>query len=129
MARVIYFNLLTDGVIALLIVYTKAKFDNLPTAFLLQLWQTLRCSSFKTICCNRCAFKTGKFARVTKVESTMAARVRQSVGVTLAKFASLLGVSVRTLQEWEQGRREPTGAAKTLLTIALRTPEVLRAVV
>ncbi len=36
-ARVIYFNLLADGVIALFIVYTKAKFDNLPTAFLLQL--------------------------------------------------------------------------------------------
>jgi len=36
-ARVIYFNLLADGVIALFIVYIKAKFDNLPTAFLLQL--------------------------------------------------------------------------------------------
>ena len=36
-ARVIYFNLLVDGVIALFIVYTKAKFDNLPTTFLLQL--------------------------------------------------------------------------------------------
>ncbi len=59
----------------------------------------------------------------------MASKVRQSVGVTQAKFAALLGVSVRTLQEWEQGRREPTGAAKTLLTIALRTPEALQAVV
>ncbi len=36
-ARVIYFNQLADGVIALLMVYTKAKFDNLPPAFLLQL--------------------------------------------------------------------------------------------
>lgn len=36
-ARVIYFNQLADGVIALLMVYTKAKFDNLPAAFLLQL--------------------------------------------------------------------------------------------
>lgn len=36
-ARVIYFNLLTDGVIALFIVYTKTKFDNLPSSFLLQL--------------------------------------------------------------------------------------------
>ncbi len=36
-ARVVYFNLLNDGVIALLIVYTKTKFDNLPTTFLLQL--------------------------------------------------------------------------------------------
>jgi putative transcriptional regulator len=74
-------------------------------------------------------FKEGKFARVTQIEPTMASKVRQSVGVTQAKFAALLGVSVRTLQEWEQGRREPTGAAKTLLAIALRTPEALRAVV
>lgn len=74
-------------------------------------------------------FKAGKFARVTQIEPTMASKVRQSVGVTQAKFAALLGVSVRTLQEWEQGRREPTGAAKTLLAIALRTPEALRAVV
>ena len=74
-------------------------------------------------------FKAGKFARVTQIEPTMAAKVRHSVGVTQAKFATLLGVSVRTLQEWEQGRREPTGAAKTLLTIALRAPEALRAVV
>lgn len=74
-------------------------------------------------------FKAGNYARVTKIEPTMAARVRQSVGMTQAKFAALLGVSVRTLQEWEQGRREPTGAAKTLLAIALRTPEALRAVV
>ena len=36
-ARVIYFNLLADGVIALLMVYTKAKFDNLPTSFLIRL--------------------------------------------------------------------------------------------
>jgi putative transcriptional regulator len=74
-------------------------------------------------------FKEGKFARVTQIEPTMASKVRQSVGVTQAKFAALLGVSVRTLQEWEQGRREPTGAAKTLLAIALRSPEALRAVV
>jgi putative transcriptional regulator len=74
-------------------------------------------------------FKAGKFARATQIEPTMASKVRQSVGVTQAKFAALLGVSVRTLQEWEQGRREPTGAAKTLLAIALRSPEALRAVV
>jgi putative transcriptional regulator len=74
-------------------------------------------------------FKAGKFASITQIEPTMASKVRQSVGVTQAKFAALLGVSVRTLQEWEQGRREPTGAAKTLLAIALRSPEALRAVV
>jgi putative transcriptional regulator len=44
-----------------------------------------------------------------------------------AQFAQLLGVSVRTLQDWEQGRREPSGAAKTLIRIATRRPDVLRA--
>ena len=48
------------------------------------------------------------------------------VGVSQSAFAQLLGVSVRTLQEWEQGRREPSGAAKTLLRIAMRSPEAIR---
>lgn len=51
---------------------------------------------------------------------------RKNSGLSQAEFAKLLGVSVRTLQEWEQGRREPSGAAKTLITIAERRPEVLR---
>jgi putative transcriptional regulator len=43
-----------------------------------------------------------------------------------SQFATLLGVSKRTLQDWEQGRREPSGAAKTLLRVAELHPEVLR---
>jgi putative transcriptional regulator len=43
------------------------------------------------------------------------------------EFAELLGVSARTLQDWEQGRREPTGAARTLLKVAVKHPKVLRA--
>ena len=53
---------------------------------------------------------------------------RQSVGLSQSRFAQLLGVSVRTLQDWEQGRREPSGAALTLLRVAERYPEVLREV-
>lgn len=64
--------------------------------------------------------------RVTKVAVTAATEARMKVGVSQSAFAQLLGVSVRTLQEWEQGRREPSGAAKTLLRIALRSPEALR---
>lgn len=41
------------------------------------------------------------------------------------KFAAMLGVSIRTLQEWEQGRRKPSGAAKSLLKIASFAPEVV----
>jgi putative transcriptional regulator len=42
-----------------------------------------------------------------------------------ARFAALLGVAVRTLQEWEQGRRQPSGAAQALIAIAFRHPEVI----
>ena len=72
--------------------------------------------------------KAGKAARTTAVALTAAADARAKVGVSQSEFATLLGVSVRTLQDWEQGRREPSGAAKTLLRIAASTPEAIRLV-
>lgn len=51
---------------------------------------------------------------------------RYRVRMSQSEFARLLGVSVRTLQEWEQGRREPSGAARSLIRIAQERPEVLR---
>lgn len=53
------------------------------------------------------------------------ARVRLKTGLSQSEFASVLGVSKRTLEQWEQGRREPSGAARTLIRIAERHPEVL----
>ena len=70
--------------------------------------------------------KRGESARVTKVELPTAAKARAQVGLSQQDFANLLGVSARTLQDWEQGRREPNGAAKTLLRVAVAHPEVLR---
>jgi putative transcriptional regulator len=70
--------------------------------------------------------KAGRAARVTEVEPTVASSARTAVGLSQSAFAALLGVSVRTLQDWEQGRREPTGAARTLLRVAVTHPEVLR---
>ena len=67
----------------------------------------------------------GQAARVTRVKVPKAAEARSRVGLSQRDFARLLGVSARTLQDWEQGRREPTGAAKTLLRVAFRHPEVL----
>ena len=51
---------------------------------------------------------------------------RQKSGLSQSQFAALMGVSVRTLQEWEQGRRQPSGAAQTLLRVAHAHPDVLR---
>jgi len=51
--------------------------------------------------------------------------IREKTGLSQSRFAELLGVSVRTLQEWEQGRRKPSGAARTLLMIAEKNPRVL----
>jgi putative transcriptional regulator len=52
-------------------------------------------------------------------------RVRGKLGLSQSKFAAILGISADTLQNWEQGRRTPTGPAKVLLRIAARHPEVL----
>ena len=67
--------------------------------------------------------KRGEHGRVVTVPS--ASSVRERTGLSQSRFAQLLGVSVRTLQEWEQGRREPSGAAKTLIKVAELHPEVL----
>jgi putative transcriptional regulator len=67
--------------------------------------------------------KRGEHGRVTQVPSV--AGVREKTGLSQSKFAELLGVSVRTLQEWEQGRRAPSGAARTLLMIAAKNPRAL----
>ncbi len=51
--------------------------------------------------------------------------IREKTGLSQSAFAGLLGVSVRTLQEWEQGRRTPKGPAQALLRVADRHPEAL----
>ena len=71
--------------------------------------------------------KRGEHGRVSSVPSVSS--VREKTGLSQPKFAALLGVSVRTLQEWEQGRRAPSGAARTLLLIAAKNPRALLDVV
>ena len=70
--------------------------------------------------------RRGEVARVTKVKLPAAAEARMRIGLSQQEFAELLGVSPRTLQDWEQGRREPTGAARMLLKVAVKHPGVLR---
>ncbi len=55
-------------------------------------------------------------------------RAREKSALSQAQFAALLGVSVRTLQDWEQGRREPSAAAKTLIKIAELHPRLLKTI-
>jgi len=51
--------------------------------------------------------------------------VRERLDVSQGEFAVMIGVSTRTLQNWEQGRRQPEGPAKALLTVASRNPEAV----
>ena len=67
--------------------------------------------------------KRGEYGRIINVPSV--ASIREKTGLSQSRFAELLGVSVRTLQEWEQGRRAPSGAARTLLLIAAKNPRAL----
>ncbi len=67
--------------------------------------------------------KRGVHGRIVNVPDV--ASVRTKTGLSQGQFARLLGVSVRTLQDWEQGRRAPSGAARTLLMIADRNPKSL----
>ena len=70
--------------------------------------------------------KAGRRGRTHKVKVPPTVKARLESGLSQAQFARLLGVSVRTLQDWDQGRREPSGAAKTLILIAAKRPDVLR---
>ena len=70
--------------------------------------------------------KAGRIGRRFTAKSFSILRAREKSGLSQTQFAGLLGVSVRTLQDWEQGRREPSAAAKTLIKIAELHPEILR---
>ena len=64
--------------------------------------------------------KAGERGRVVNIGG-----IRERTALSQARFAQLLGVSVRTLQDWEQGRRAPSGAARTLLIVADKNPRAL----
>lgn len=70
-----------------------------------------------------------KASRTFIVESPDVRRIREGFELSQSEFASLLGVSIKTLQNWEQGRRTPRGAARVLLQVAARHPDAVWEVV
>ena len=72
------------------------------------------------------AFKEGRIDLRTRElkEPASPREIRMRLSLSQAAFAGLMGVSLRTVQDWEQGRREPSGPAKSLLRIAEQHPEV-----
>jgi putative transcriptional regulator len=64
-------------------------------------------------------------SRFFEIKSPDIKKIREKLNVSQNEFALMIGVSVRTLQNWEQGRREPEGPAKALLRIALKNPSAV----
>ena len=73
--------------------------------------------------------KKGRKGRSYSKEQLLAISARKSVNLTQREFAKLLNISVDTVQDWEQGRLSPRGAAKTLLKIAQDHPKILEQLV
>ncbi len=71
------------------------------------------------------AFKEGKVSLRTHElkDPSPPKNIRKKLRLSQSAFASLMGVSVRTVQDWEQGRRAPKGPAKSLLRIAEQNPD------
>ncbi len=66
-----------------------------------------------------------KPSRVFRYDATDIRKLRESVHVSQAKFARMIGVSKDTLQNWEQGRRHPRGPAKALLRVFEKDPKAV----
>ena len=71
------------------------------------------------------AIKAGEGRRFTVQVPRDVKAIRDKMNLTQSAFAGVLGVSLRTIQEWEQGRRKPSGPAISLLRIAQQNPEAL----
>lgn len=66
-----------------------------------------------------------KAGRITKLEDPDVAKIRKSYNMSQDQFATLLGISIGTLRNWEQGRRKPQGPAKVLLRVAAKRPKAI----
>jgi putative transcriptional regulator len=138
--RVLYFARTEAGEIWLLLIYAKSAIDSIPATFSkpskrrwnmpLNEKELLKRDAKRNIGEELLQavrdIKAGRVGRVSTVEVSPLASARLKLGLSQSEFAKMLGVSLRTLQEWEQGRRKPSGAAKSLITIAIKKPEVIK---
>lgn len=69
--------------------------------------------------------KAGKGRRTEVLSPAQIKRARKNLQLSQTQFAALLDISARTLQDWEQGRRSPDGAAQSLLKIAIKRPDAV----
>ena len=92
---------------------TKKKIDREVKAFHRDLLRSVK------------QMKAGRTARKTRVMLPEVVSARNASGLSQAQFAALPGISMRTLQKLEQGAREPSGAARSLIRIAQKHPKVL----
>jgi len=134
--RVIYFTRTAQGEVVLLTLYAKSKTDNLTGT---KLKEILVPSNSKRLTSAELASYEAKRdlaadllqsvrqmkAGEVQVVTSPVIEARRKTGLSQSQFAALLGVSVRTLQGWEQGRKQPSGAARTLLAIATANPKAL----
>lgn len=66
-----------------------------------------------------------KASRVTEFKPTDIKKIRKRFNLSQSEFALMIGVSISTLQNWEQGRRKPEGPARALLKVAAEKPEAV----
>jgi putative transcriptional regulator len=64
-------------------------------------------------------------SRTFNFESPDVKSIREDLNLTQQQFAALIGISIRTLQNWEQGRRLPEGPARVLLMVAAKNPQAV----
>ena len=68
-------------------------------------------------------------SRIFHLEEPNVSAIREKYGLSQTKFAAMLGISVKTLRNWEQGRRKPQGPARVLLQVVARHPKAILNVV
>lgn len=73
--------------------------------------------------------KADNAAKRTIITETDVALARKKIGLTQVEFAKMLDISKRTLEAWEQGKRNPSGAAKTLIKLCIQNPQALKTLI